>query len=89
MSKNWTKGPWGAGRYGGSKEDNWFVRSADGQKVAGRGGPPISEAHAKLFAASPDLYDALEETLAIAERNEQGGFAVRARAALAKARGES
>lgn len=51
---------------------------------------PLGEtrmANARLIAAAPDLYAALVETLAIAERNESGEYADRARAALAKARG--
>ena len=40
-----------------------------------------------LFAASPDLLACLKETLAIAARNEEGAFADRARAAIARAEG--
>ena len=46
-----------------------------------------SEADARLISAAPDLYAALIETLAIATRNEDGEFADRARAAIAKAEG--
>lgn len=45
-------------------------------------------ANARLITAAPDLYHALIETLEIANRNEDGDWAVRAHAALAKARGE-
>lgn len=41
-----------------------------------------------LISASPDLYAALVETLEIASRNEDGEWAVRARAALSKANPE-
>lgn len=100
MSKNWTKGPWIAGRYGGSREDNYFVRSADGQKVAGRGGPQISKANADLIAAAPELYDACAALLALPLivdaglydpnwNSSQAAKAISAaRVALAKARGE-
>ncbi len=43
------------------------------------------KANAALMTASPDLLAALVETLAIATRNEEGDFADRARAAIAKA----
>ncbi|MBX3583588.1 MAG: hypothetical protein KF810_17010 [Rhizobiaceae bacterium] len=38
-----------------------------------------------MFAAAPDMFEALKETLAIATRNEDGPWADRARAALRKA----
>lgn len=39
--------------------------------------------------AHEELVEALKETLAVAARNEEGDFADRARAALAKAEGQS
>ena len=47
------------------------------------------DANARLIAAAPDLLACLKETLAVATRNEEGDFADRARAAIAKARARS
>lgn len=49
----------------------------------------VGRANAFLIAAAPELYVALVETLAIAERNEDGEYINRAKMALALARGES
>ncbi|MBW3096846.1 hypothetical protein [Pseudohoeflea coraliihabitans] len=46
-------------------------------------------ANARLIAAAPELLEALEETLIVATRNEDGDFADRARAAIAKAKGDA
>jgi hypothetical protein len=51
------------------------------------GGDTEREANARLIAAAPDLYAALEEIINTPWIGGKGGF-VRARAALAKARGE-
>ena len=45
-------------------------------------------ANAQLYAAAPDLYDALKETLEISARYESGDYIERANAAIRKARGE-
>jgi hypothetical protein len=42
-------------------------------------------ANGRLIAASPSLFAALQETLAIARRNEDGDYIQRAEAALAQA----
>jgi hypothetical protein len=51
--------------------------------------PPlyINEADARLIAAAPDMLEALEEVMSC-EENEQMRWAQKARAAIAKARGE-
>lgn len=46
-----------------------------------------TEANGRLIAAAPELFAALVETLAVAERNETGDYAIRAKAALEKALG--
>lgn len=54
----------------------------------------VMEANAHLIAAAPDLYDALSDLVSSLDCSEKDGFIIRqeikvARAALAKARGES
>ena len=57
--------------------------------IAATGGEiKTMEANARLIAAAPYLLASLCETLAIAEQSETGPFADRARAAIAKAKGE-
>lgn len=88
-----TAGPWNA--FYKAKYDEWHVSVPisgsgmkhtlfpDGLRSENR------EADARLIAAAPELLAALKETLEIAIRNEDGDFAVRARAALSKAQPET
>jgi hypothetical protein len=66
-----------------SGDGNDWMKSGDNPKFE------EAVANACLIASAPDLYAALIETLEIATRNEEGEFADRARAALAKAKGIS
>lgn len=98
----WTPGPWRV-----SKKNPRRV-AADHRMITtiyhsnnGLGATPaqaveltMALADARLIAAAPDLYEALEEALANIEAREEAlageeAFVERARAAIAKARGET
>lgn len=96
----WTLGPWVAQKgYGHEPEHiSWTIRpkgsSWESVATAWRNLHPESrvtrdamDANANLIAAAPELYDALESVVRIADRDTVE-FAA-ARAALAKARGET
>ena len=75
-----TQGPWTVCR-GDWSEDGNARYELEGIRT-------IGAADAYLIAAAPDLYAALEEIINTPWIGGKGGF-VKARAALAKARGES
>ena len=54
-----TPGPWNAREYA-SPIGSWFIRAASGERIIG-GGVPVTEANARLIAASPELLDALRD----------------------------
>ena len=94
---NWTPGPWEVQRDSGLRiyitQPNDAKNRVPGYYAEVRRFTPNAnqvEANAKLIAAAPDLYDALE---LLVDTNDSGGWPsaaiVIARAALAKARGES
>ena len=96
MSKNWTKGPWQRG----FTVNHERAVCDDSIVVARITGFPItknSNANAHLISAAPELYDALEAGEALISGDATGAewkqgchaFVKAARAALAKARGES
>lgn len=74
--------------------DTLYLINADGKCPAVTGCGPTSEANARLIAAAPELYAALNAALTIMEvqwgkEAKPGSCIYMARAALAKARGES
>ncbi len=92
----WTKGPWAA-KWSKYEEDNFIVQAGmpsnrvlaqfDGD---GDGPDDQSLADAKLIAAAPDMYAALDGLLGLLDAGslyEPQAYA--ARAALAKARGQA
>lgn len=82
----WTKGPWRLAPY-----DSRLIWDARGLCVADLTSPDrlgySAEADARLIAAAPDLYEALEAFLQLDDANHQAAID-KARAALARARGE-
>ena len=67
--RKWTPGPWRVGPV-----DDTRVEDADGNEVAQIDGDynqpetwPLMEANARLIAAAPDLYEALEITIGYIE----------------------
>ena len=91
MSKH-TPGPWKYGAELSSRTGEWLISFDAGNRGRGIGiaetrpGSGQEEANARLIAAAPELLEALEELLA--ETRINGAFADKARAAIAKARGE-
>jgi hypothetical protein len=99
----WTPGPWDArtgtswSPDGGSQTIEWFVMRpredvAICADVVDPNSEKPSEANARLIAAAPDLYAALDKlsnTSAMFEPVEYQQARQNARAALAKARGET
>ena len=95
MSKH-TPGPWRV-------VDSWndhMVEGQNGEEIIWQDGPhntpTINEANARLIAAAPDLLEALEDLILLAQAvmHENGGYMVDdelsdARAAIAKAKGEA
>lgn len=88
----WTKGPW----YVRTEDDDWgcdtFVETMDDVlfDVRPAKGPSWQMANARLIAAAPDLYAALDGLLGLLDAGslyEPQAYA--ARAALAKARGQA
>lgn len=95
----WTPGPWRVGPV-----DDTVVTAPDGSEIAAIDGDynepdlwPVMEANARLIAAAPDLYAALESqmratTLALQSAGHSAqdvaDCTAQARAALCKARGE-
>jgi len=75
-----TPGPWKIGAY---ESGRMAVDGANGEEVTGY--IDIEDAH--LIAAAPDLYNALEEVIRISDRKHDAWD--KAKAALAKARGEA
>ena len=98
MAEKFTPGPWVIGALNciwpasdlKFENGNWDAACDNPRIIHDISHKPTSTdmANAHLIASAPELYEALKETLAIAERNEVGGYAVRARAALSKARGD-
>lgn len=90
MSTNLRKTPWSA--YSGEDTNGWFViHDADGYEIGSTDGG-FEEDEARMFAAAPDLADALKEIVAAWPRNVSilvfNGLVENARAALAKAGAE-
>lgn len=93
--RKWTPGPW---TVDDGDSEAFGVFSADGAGICylsenpyrGLGLRPEDSANANLIAAAPDMYEALETMLAIfaPKLSLPGSMASKARAALAKARGE-
>jgi len=85
---NGTPGPLSAKRYHGRNE-SWFISGPNGETVCGGGGNYLNKTNAVLFAAAPDLLEALTNLLAVNEG--KGGTKYHAqdiaRAAIAKALG--
>lgn len=90
-----TPGPWVQADFAGptphgtaiqSTHDNWLVASCTGYY-----GRDVAQANARLIAAAPDLLEALELCLHAVELAGWEGdlSAIKARAAIAKATGES
>ena len=78
----WTPGPWSP-YHGGDTNLWWIVYDHEGCEL-GSGDGGFDEGDANLIAAAPELYEALEALLEYRDK-----WAVeKARAALAKARGE-
>jgi hypothetical protein len=89
----WTKGPWvlrGADTY------RWQIETKNAPRKAtvvarittpSRGGAQASDANARLIAAAPELFAALDTFMRLGTMNDQTAIDA-ARAALAKARGE-
>ena len=100
MNKH-TPGPWSYRRKGSSQEweiDSGYCPILDHQSWKGlaviygcdddkKNGSIVGDANARLIAAAPELLEALEELLA--ETWINGAFADKARAAIAKAKGET
>lgn len=91
-----TPGPWRIVKHTKAPDadlgphDDWTIESVQGGicwEAQGRGAAQ-TEANARLIAAAPELYEALEELFDIVSRN---GLAMsnRANTALRKARGET
>jgi hypothetical protein len=80
--RKWTPGPWSIGSDLTFGPNGWGV----GVIVAANTGDTIADAH--LIAAAPDLYEALD---ALYESDTPPDFELwmKAKAALAKARGEA
>lgn len=108
MSAGFTPGPWGyEPKVLGAKQWFFIVGNREGNNAEVdigdvRGGIPTAEANARLIAAAPGLYDALEiatstidiivETLAdhgVGYSENATAVAAMGRAILAKARGEA
>lgn len=92
----WVGAPWHVVPYGDG--DQLVVCSDTGGNwricfMATHGGSRSSwekiQAEAGLIAAAPDLYDALEAMLAAADPSDEYAAETKAKAALAKARGET
>jgi hypothetical protein len=89
-----TPGPWkwcgrGLEQDGGERLDVIYTEVICGSFCYGSCvGMTVSDADKLLIAAAPDLYEALQEIIETEWIGGKGGF-VKARAALAKARGES
>ena len=86
----WTPGPWrvetsGRGSLCVASDDAWICGELDNQPHEMR--TSEAEANAHLIAAVPELYEALQNVIREADRKTDAFN--RARAALAKARGES
>jgi len=80
-----------------NNDARWLLTDEEGYPIADvYGGDMITdEANANLFAAAPELYEALDNIVKelnfgfdFGLFNEDGGYVGQARAALAKARGE-
>lgn len=93
METKWTSGPWFAkGNFVWALNDNGVNRfdlgiNAGWETEAQRTSREEAEANAHLIAAAPDLYETLAEALILIPPHYD--TADKARAALAKARGES
>lgn len=95
-----TKGPWMIRVYDGSlgtidsgDTEVCIAQTHDVSAPDIRGGRPIRNANARLIAAAPDLYEALEEMIGLAACNPANGPADRqaikyARDVLARVKGE-
>jgi len=99
MPENWTNGPWehyGSMIYANRPEDGGTICQVSevrhshivSHKEPEFGSPDRNEiyANARLISAAPELYEALKEVVAISDRKHDAWE--KARAALAKARGE-
>jgi len=91
-TQTFTPGPWEVDSTGYRSEGNGVCVMAWHESkcvaVIGSFNPDMpNDSNASLIAAAPDLYAALEEIINTPWIGGKGGF-VRARAALAKARGE-
>lgn len=102
--KKWTKGPWKACMSPAAKADEWEI-GGDGWGLATvapllrAGGWSEGEANAALMSAAPDLVEALEDLIGLAEiamgeaNNDGGEYDIEgeledARAAIGKAYGD-
>lgn len=76
---------------GGSLDRFLFVSKSDGgPDICHIGNGPLGPSNAHLIAASPELYEALEDVLGLIPLEfEQSPMVAFAKAALAKARGEA
>ena len=92
MSAGFTKGPWPVERTGDGKRYVVGNKLVEGyyevaEVYSDDCDPDEAKANAHLIAAAPDMYEALEECVAFT--GAHGGPFAKARAALAKARGEA
>ncbi len=101
----WSQGPWragsevndsrDAGRWGIQNNDFFIATTCADVEFNEERSQLREEFNARLIAAAPDLYSALEELVAVswedigADDGSESPVMYRARLALAKARGES
>ena len=99
MDRPWTPGEWELREVGRAitvcaprfpDKPEWLTKQRVATMSVRRDSTLVNEgrANATLIAASPDLFEALEECLDIARRNESGDYVRRAVAALNKALGK-
>ncbi len=91
--QKWTPGPWLRGKHGSIKDANGEIVEATGLAlVTGyRNASDPAFANAQLIAAAPELYEVLDMMAVIcpSETKHERECLKKARATLAKARGES